>query len=175
MRDFSLVEWSFERKLALALMLSAIDVALSPINIPIGPTRASPWQHMTNVISGVILGPLWASAIAILVGTVRIILGIGTVFAYPGGIPGGLLVGIGALILRKAKKKTEYAAFLEPIGTAVIGFLLSLYLVAPIVGKYNAWISSLVPIWIIWILSTGIGTTIGFAAIKILRGAGVLK
>ncbi|MEM1619595.1 MAG: energy coupling factor transporter S component ThiW [Fervidicoccaceae archaeon] len=165
------VKWSVERKIALALMLSALAVALAPINIPVGPTKAFPWQHMVNVLAGVILGPWWATGMAILIGTVRIALGLGTIFAYPGGIPGALLVGLLALYLEKRGKPTEYAAFIEPVGTAVVGFLLALYVFAPLIGKYEAWMAALVPIWLIWLASTSIGTVVGFAALKLLKTA----
>ena len=174
MKDYSLVNWGFERKLALAAVLAGLAIALAPIHIPVGPTKAFPWQHMVNVLAGVTLGPLWASAIAAIVGPIRMALGLGTIFSIPGGIPGAFLVGLTAYILKNRGKKFEYAAFTEPIGTAVIGFLLALYVFAPLVGKYEAWMAALIPIWTIWALSTGVGTLIGFAAVKVLRTARVI-
>jgi len=170
-KDLAVVEWGFARKLALAVVLTGLAVALSPLHIPVGPTKAFPWQHMVNVVAGATLGPLWATAMAIAIGTIRISLGLGTIFAYPGGIPGALLVGTVAYLLKKRGKKVEYAAFVEPLGTAVVGFLLALYVFAPLVGKYQAWMAALSAIWAIWALSTAVGTVVGFAVLKVLRAA----
>lgn len=167
--------WSIERKLALFITMSGLAVALAPIHIPIGPTKAFPWQHMVNVILGVLLGPLWAGGAALLVGLIRMMLGIGTIFSIPGGIPGAVLVGIGASILRRMGRSPEYAAFLEPLGTAVIGFLLALYIFAPLAGVYEGWLAvGLLPIWLVWALSTGVGTLAGFTALRILRRGGLI-
>ena len=169
------VEWSTERKVALLVTMSGLTIALSPIHIPIGPTKAFPWQHMTNVILGVTLGPLWAGAAALLIGLVRMMLGLGTIFSIPGGVPGAILVGLGAVALRRAGRSPEYAAFLEPVGTAVIGFLLALYIFAPLVGKYEAWLAAgLLPIWLVWAASTGVGTLAGFGALRLLRRSGLI-
>ncbi len=163
------VRLGFERKLALALMFSALTIALSPIFIPVGPTRALPWQHMTNVLCGVLLGPWWATAVAILVSLVRNMLGLGTIYAFPGSIPGALLVGLTALVLRKYRLPTEYAAFVEPVGTAGIGFLIALYIFTPFMGHYERWLAALSIIWIGWLVSTSIGTLIGFTVLKVLK------
>ncbi|MCE4603029.1 MAG: energy coupling factor transporter S component ThiW [Desulfurococcales archaeon] len=168
-------EWSTERKLALLVTMSGLTIALSPIHIPIGPTKALPWQHMTNVILGVTLGPLWAGAAALLIGLTRMMLGLGTIFSIPGGIPGAILVGLGAVALRRAGRNPEYAALLEPIGTAVIGFLLALYIFAPLAGKYEAWLAAgLLPVWLVWAVSTGVGTIAGIGALRILRRSGLI-
>jgi predicted membrane protein len=89
------------KKLVLSSMLVALVVALSPIYFVWGPTKALPWQHIVNVIAGIVLGPLWAAAVAFLAGTIRIVLGTGTIFAYPGGIPSGLVVGLTYSLLSK--------------------------------------------------------------------------
>ena len=168
-------EFGFERKMALTIIMMALAIALSPIHIPVGPTKAYPWQHMTNVILGVLVGPLWASLAAFIIGVIRMMLGVGTIFSMPGGIPGALLVGLGAMMLRRMNKPPEYAAFLEPVGTAVIGYLLALYLVAPLVGVYEDWLAKgLLAIWIVWFMSTLVGTVIGFTALKILRRSGLI-
>lgn len=166
--------WGWERKFALAVILMALAVALSPIHIPIGPTKAFPWQHMVNAIAGVTLGPLWASGMALVIGVVRMMLGLGTIYSIPGGIPGALIVGLVALLLKRKGRDPTLAALTEPLGTAVVGFLLALYLFAPLVGDFEKWRASLVPIWLIWLASTGVGTFIGFTALRVLRRAGLV-
>ncbi|MEB3780105.1 MAG: energy coupling factor transporter S component ThiW [Desulfurococcales archaeon] len=168
-------EWGFLRKLALMIVMMGLAISLSPLYIPIGPTKAFPWQHMVNVILGVILGPLWATAAAALIGGIRMMLGVGTIFSIPGGIPGAVLVGLGALLLKRAGKRPDYAAFLEPLGTAVIGFLLALYIFAPLVGVYEEWLArGLAAIWLVWAASTAVGTIIGFTALNVLRRTGLI-
>jgi len=166
--------WSGERKLALAVILMALAVALSPIHIPIGPTKAFPWQHMVNSIAGVVLGPLWATGMALVIGVVRMTLGLGTIYSIPGGLPGAFLVGLAALILKRRGRDPLIAAWAEPFGTAVVGFLLALYLFAPLVGDFDKWMKALVPIWMIWLASTGVGTAIGYASLRVLRRAGLV-
>jgi energy coupling factor transporter S component ThiW len=71
------------RKLSLAIILTALAIALSPIFFPVGPTKTFPWQHMVNAIAGVLLGPWYAALMATAAGVIRNLLGVGTVFAFP--------------------------------------------------------------------------------------------
>ncbi|BAN90976.1 energy coupling factor transporter S component ThiW [Aeropyrum camini] len=164
-----------ERKLALAAILGGLAVSLSVIRIDVGPTKALPWQHMVNVVAGVILGPWWASGLALAVGLVRMALGIGTIYSIPGGIPGALLVGLGAVALLRLGRNPIPAGLLEPLGTAVVGFLLALYIFAPLMGDVEAWRSALTVIWLGWLASTLIGTTLGVAALVALERSGVVR
>jgi len=164
----------FIKRFALSIGLAALGVAISPLYIPIPPTKAFPGQHFINVVSGVLLGPVWAIFIAVLISVIRISLGLGTIYAIPGSIPGAFLVGLTAYLFRKRGLKIDYAAFTEPLGTAVIGFLLAYYLFAPLVGDAAKWQAALTIIWLGWLFSTGIGTLIGYTAIKILRKTGLI-
>ncbi len=169
-----MLSWGFERRLALALMIAGLTVALSPIFIPVGPTRALPWQHMANVICGVLLGPWWGMGVAFLVGLVRNMLGLGTIYAFPGGIPGAFLVGLAAILLRRIRVSAEYAAFAEPFGTAVVGFLIAFYVFTPLMGDYEKWALALTTIWLGWLASSLIGTVIGFTVLKVLKRAKII-
>ena len=83
------------RTVALTIALSALGLVLAPFFwFPFLGTRAFPGQHLVNVLSGILLGPIRSIPVPIIVGTIRITLGIGTVFAYPGGIPGTIMVGL---------------------------------------------------------------------------------
>ncbi|MDH5201504.1 MAG: energy coupling factor transporter S component ThiW, partial [Candidatus Bathyarchaeota archaeon] len=60
------------RQVSLAAVLTALGVAISPfLWFPILASKAYPGQHMINAVGGVLLGPLWASFIAICVGLIR--------------------------------------------------------------------------------------------------------
>ena len=117
------------QKIALTIILTALTVVLSPIYFPIGPTKTFPWQHMANAIGGVLLGPWYTACMATLAGVIRNLLGVGTVFAFPGGIPGAIVVGVTYQYLHR-----DSAALSEVVGTGIIGALLSALLIGPLIG-----------------------------------------
>ena len=83
------------RKVARAIILVAIGVAISPFtSIPIGIARINPAQHFVNVVGAVLLGPWWATGIALVIGILRNALGTGTLLAFPGGMIGAFIAGL---------------------------------------------------------------------------------
>src|SRR4030065_1059502 len=83
------------RKIARAVILVAIGVAISPFtSIPIGIAKINPAQHFVNVIAAILLGPWWATVVALIMGILRNALGTGTLLAFPGGMIGAFLSGI---------------------------------------------------------------------------------
>jgi energy coupling factor transporter S component ThiW len=155
------------QKIALAAVLSALGVVLGSLSIPVGPVKVAPSQHMINAIAGVLLGPWYAVIMAFFTATIRIQLGVGTLYAYPGSIFGGLVVGLTYNYI----KKTDYAALLEPIGTVVIGATLSSLIVAPYLGRSV----TLDFFWIAFGASCIPGSILGFVILKVLRRAGLDK
>ena len=153
------------RKITLAIVLTAVAIALSPIYFPIGPTKCFPWQHMVNGIAGVLLGPWYAAAMAVAAGVVRNMLGVGTLFAFPGGIPGALVVGLTYQYLIKQ----DYAALTEPIGTGLIGAAISALILGPMIGVTMA-----LDAFIIAFSASSIpGSVAGFFVIIALRRSGL--
>jgi energy coupling factor transporter S component ThiW len=153
------------RKITLAIVLTAVAIALSPIYFPIGPTKCYPWQHMVNGIAGVLLGPWYAAAMAVAAGVVRNMLGVGTLFAFPGGIPGALVVGLTYQYLIKQ----DYAALTEPIGTGLIGAAISALILGPMIGVTMA-----LDAFIIAFSASSIpGSVVGFFVIIALRRSGL--
>jgi energy coupling factor transporter S component ThiW len=148
------------RKLSLAIVLTALAIVLSPIFFPVGPTKTFPWQHMVNAIAGVLLGPWYAALMATAAGVIRNMLGVGTVFAFPGGIPGALVVGIAYHYLKK-----DYAALMEVFGTGVIGALLSALLIGPSLGM-----TMTVEAFIIAFSASSIpGSILGYMVLLVIR------
>ena len=81
-------------KLVLAALLIAVGVACSPFSIPIGASKCFPVQHMVNVLAAVMLGPWYGVAMAFLTSLLRVLLGTGSLLAFPGSMCGALLCGL---------------------------------------------------------------------------------
>jgi energy coupling factor transporter S component ThiW len=156
------------KQVALAVILVAVAVALSPIFIPVGIAKCFPAQHMVNVIAGVMLGPVYAVVIATVSGIIRNILGLGTLLAFPGGMIGAFLAGVAYKVF-----KNVYAAGVgEVFGTGLLGALASAWIVAPVfMGKSMA----LATLIIAFSISTLGGSIFGVVAVHLLRKAGVWK
>lgn len=173
------------RKIALLAVYTAIGVSLAPFFwFQFITTKAYPTQHLVNVLSGVTIGPWGAALAAVFIGTVRNMLGIGTLYAFPGGIPGGILVGLGYMLTRRsANRFLKYsAAFLEPVGTVLIGGTLSLLVIAPMIGDIRMLaiveregILSFLPVfWAGWAASSVPGSLIGYVLLLTLDRLGVM-
>lgn len=158
--------WKPSQKVAATAVLAATAIILSPISFPIGPTKVYPAQHMINGIGGVLLGPWYAMFIALIAAIVRIALGTGTVFAFPGGIPGAFLVGF----IHRYIWRRDYAALTEPLGTA-FGAVMSATLVGPL-ALQSGWIRSMLTpeaFLMAFLISSVPGSIIGFVILIALR------
>lgn len=162
------------RKVALAAVLSASAVVLSPVvTFPLPLATPYPVQHMVNAIAGVLLGPWYAALMAVIVGSVRYMLGTGTIHAFPGGIFGGLIVGLAhRYLLRK-----DYAALLEPVGTVILGAAASAMIFGPLAlqmglrgraGTFESFV-------IIFAPSSIPGSILGYMVLKVIRRAGLWR
>jgi len=149
------------RLLTYSALFSALAVLGSGVYFPLGPVKVFPFQHAINVMAGIMIGPWYGMLAAAIAGLVRLMLGTGTVFAFPGGIPGAFVVGIGYhLIIHR-----DWIGFFEPVGTVLIGATLSAYVVAPLVGRT----ATLYFFQMAFLVSCLPGSVIGFFLIKILR------
>jgi len=155
------------RKLALAAVLTALSVVLGSLSVPIGVVKVAPSQHMINALAGVLLGPWYAVVMAIMTATIRVGLGVGTIYAYPGSIFGGLIVGL----VYRYVKKTDYATLTEPLGTVVIGATLSALVVSPLIGGSV----TVYFFWVAFAASCIPGAILGLVILKLLRKAGFDK
>lgn len=142
-------------------LFAVLAVLGSFIHFPIGPVKVFPFQHAINVVAGIMIGPWYGMLAAFLAALVRLMLGTGTLFAFPGGVPGAFVVGI----LYHHFIRRDWVGFFEPVGTVLIGATLSAYLVAP-------WMEMSVTLsffQISFLMSCFPGSVIGFLLIKILR------
>ncbi len=174
------------KQVSLFVVLTALGIIIAPfLWFPFFTTKAYPGQHLINALAGVMLGPWWAAAAATLIGIIRNALGIGTIYAFPGGIPGGIVVGLVYLLTRRARRPVirYLAALAEPIGTVLIGGTLSLAVIAPIIGdprllgaiaQYG--LHQFLPIfWSGWALSSIPGSISGYFILLALDRLGVMS
>lgn len=154
------------RKLVLAAMCAAVATVLGPLSVPVGPTRVFPFQHTVNAVAGVLLGPYYASAAALVTATLRYELHWGSVFAFPGSPFGALVVGYAYRLLRR-----DEAALCEPVGTGPLGATLATWLVQPLAGSHHtlwwfqaAFLASSIP-----------GSVLGYLLLRLLRRIPALR
>jgi len=155
------------RKVARAVVLTAIAVTFSPFSIPIGITKVFPAQHMVNVLGAVLLGPWYALAVATAAGIIRNALNLGTIFAFPGGMIGAFLAGYAY----RWTRNLYLGALGEVVGTGLIGATVSALIVGPVfLGKTMA----LGTFIIAFSASTIAGSAIGVVALLVLQRVGYL-
>lgn len=156
------------RKVAYAVILTALAVAFSPFFIPVGITKVVPAQHLVNVLGAVLLGPWWALGVAAAAAIVRIALNLGTIFAFPGGMIGAFLAGLAY----RYSGKIVVAALGEVVGTGLIAATVSALLVGPVfLGKTMPLLTFIVS----FSLSTMAGSVIAVLALYALERAGVVS
>jgi len=167
------------RKLVLSSILVSVALVISPFSwFSWGPTKAFPGQHLVNAIAGITLGPLISVLIAITVSTIRIALGFGTIFAYPGSIFGGLIVGIFFKLFKKLVNKRAaivVASLTEPIGTVLIGGTLAWFILDPFFGNVLHAKFSIFLLYFGWALSSFSGSLIAAILLLALDKIGFLS
>ena len=171
------------KKAALASLFAALGVVIAPwLWFPVLGSKAYPGQHLMNAIAGILIGPWWAALAALATGLVRIALGVGTIYAMPGGIPGAVVVGLCYELFRRIGDRMEalgipkeIAALLEPVGTVFVGGTIALYLVAPAIGDARTMGRPLLILWSGWALSSVPGSILGFLILLGLRRAGITR
>ncbi|MGB9699768.1 MAG: energy coupling factor transporter S component ThiW [Thermodesulfobacteriota bacterium] len=154
------------KKIVLTALFAAMAVLLSGVHFPIGPTKVFPFQHTINSLAGVLIGPWYGGLAAFIAGLIRNALGTGTIFAFPGGIPGAIVVGLVYHWLRR-----DWASLAEPIGTGFLGVFLIVLLFGPMMGKdfaffffFTAFMASSIP-----------GSLLGYFLLRGIRKAKILE
>jgi energy coupling factor transporter S component ThiW len=147
-------------KMTLTAMMIAIGtISSNLVSIPVGFTKVFPVQHFLNVLSAVLLGPYYAVAQAFCISLIRNLMGMGSIFAFPGSMVGALLASLLFLKTRKI-----YAAFIgEVIGTGIIGAILC-YPIAVLFLGQKATLFGFIPLFI---FSSFAGALIGFVILTV--------
>ena len=158
------------RKVAYAVVLVAIGVALAPFtSIPIGIAKVNPTQHFVNVIAAIVLGPWWAVIIAAVIGVIRLTSGLGTIFAFPGGMIGAFLAGY----FYRYKRNIYVGATGEVLGTGFIAPVVSAFMAAPL--QMDKIIPLLFTLFPSFLASTLAGAVIGILALRLLQRADIIE
>lgn len=162
------------KKLVIAAMLIAIGVIGGAWSIPVGASKCAPIQHMINILCATVLGPWYGVAAAFVISLIRVMMGTGTLLAFPGSMCGALLAGLLCAAFKrfdipgidKALGKGTLGAVLgELFGTAVIGGILSYPIAVFMLGKTAAVYTYIFPFFVSTFGGTVIGTVL-YAALR---------
>ncbi|MGE7781300.1 energy coupling factor transporter S component ThiW [Peribacillus sp. NPDC097264] len=149
------------RKMTLTSLFTAITTLTSSfVYIPVGFAKVFPIQHVTNVMTAVMLGPLFAVTQAFLVSLIRNMTGTGSIFAFPGSMIGALL----AAFLYQKTKRMGHACLGEIVGTGILGSIACYPIALLLLGKKAALFGFLPA----FLLSSLTGAIIGFLLLKVL-------
>lgn len=155
-------------KITLTATLVAIGVVTSSlVSIPIGFTRVFPVQHMINVLSAVLLGPMYAVIQAFSISLIRNLMGTGSLFAFPGSMVGAFL----AAYLYMKTNKLSFAVIGEVVGTGILGAMACYPISVFILGKEAA-LFGFIPSFI---FSSIAGAIIGYFLLKIIMNNHAFK
>lgn len=147
------------KKLIISALLIAIGVVTAHlISIPVGVARAFPIQHTINILSAILLGPLYAVLNAFIISMLRNILGLGSLLAFPGSIIGALTAGM----LYKVSKNKLAALGGEVFGTGIIGGILAFPVAKFMLGSGATAFAFVIP----FLASSLVGAIIGYLIIK---------
>lgn len=106
------------QRMTLLAMMIALDVVLSPL---LRIEGMAPMSSVMNIVAGVLLGPMYATIMAVCCGVIRMtLLGIPPL-ALTGAVFGALLAGVGY----RLSGSLGGSALGEISGTGIIGSLLS--------------------------------------------------
>lgn len=155
------------RNLTLAGVLIALGVVCSPFYIPLGAAKCFPVQHLVNVLAGVLLGPFYSVSMAFCTSFIRVMLGTGSLLAFPGSMAGALLCGI----LYKYTGKTALAFVGEVAGTGIIGSVIAAGLAVSFLSSQVAVFGFVVPFGI----SSLVGAVMALVLIRIFKKTGVIQ
>ena len=154
------------KKLAFAGILIAVGVVCSTFSIPVGAAKCAPVQHMVNVLCGVFLGPWYGTAAAFCTSCIRVMMGTGSLLAFPGSMIGALLCGL----LYKYTHKLFFAFLGEVVGTGILGALAAYPVAVFLMAKEAAVFGYVVP----FMLSSFVGALVSAYVVHLLEKTKVL-
>ena len=155
------------KKLVLAGLFIAISVIFSTfIIIPVGVAKAAPVQHFMNVLTAVMLGPWYAMGCAFVTSLIRVLIGTGSILAFPGSMIGALLAGL----VYKRYKNLAGAAVGEVFGTGILGAMIAALMAAAFLGAKVALLAYIPSFF----LSSLVGAIVAAILLKAFKSRGIL-
>lgn len=155
------------KKLALASLLVALAVAGGSLSIPVFVAKCSPIQHMVNILGAILLGPGYAVGVAFVASLLRLLLGSGSLLAFPGSMWGAALAGL----LYLKTQKEGLACLGELLGTGLLGGLSSYPVALFLMGREVAMLAFVLP----FTISSLGGVILGVLCLKSLQATGILE
>lgn len=154
------------------LTMQAVLVAVGTISaqvlwFPVGIAKAYPIQHAINVLTAVVFGPGPAVTVAFLISCLRNMLGLGTLFAFPGSMIGALLAGY----FYRKWRMASMAGLGEVIGTGIVGSLVSVPLARLFFGEEKAVFAFLPGFLVSSISGAVIGVWVAMNIVRIHRSS----
>lgn len=154
------------------ITFSALLIALGTITghliyIPVGVAKAFPVQHLINILSAVLLGPVYAVWNAFVISLFRNMLGTGSLLAFPGSMIGALMAGI---LYHKFKSK-NWALAGEIIGTGLLGAIAAYPIARFLMGSATAIFFFVIP----FVLSSAAGAVIAALFLKAVENTEVVN
>ena len=131
------------------------------IYIPIGVSKCFPIQHTVNILSAILLGPIYSTAIAFMISLLRNILGTGSLLAFSGSMIGAFLAGV-----MYEKFQNKYLAMIgEVFGTGILGGIVAGYVAKYVMGKEVIGLFFVYP----FMISTIGGAVIALLLLKVIK------
>lgn len=143
------------RKLTFTALFITIGVVSAHlVYIPVGVAKCFPVQHAINVLLAVLLGTRYSVSAAFGISLLRVLLGTGSLLAFPGSMFGAALAGI----LYKRTNHILGAVLGEIVGTGVIGGLAAYPVAKFLVGSPVGAFFFIIP----FLISTAGGSLIAY-------------
>lgn len=155
------------KKLTLSGLLVAMGVVCSAFYIPMGVAKCFPVQHLINVLAGVLLGPIYAVSMAFVTSMIRVMIGTGSLLAFPGSMCGALLCGV----MYKYTKNSLFAFWGEVLGTGVIGAIIAFPVATLLLSKKAAVFGFVIPFG----LSSLIGAALSLIFLEAIKKTDLLR
>lgn len=163
------------QKLAIAGVLIALGVVFSTFSFPIGVSKCAPVQHMINVIAATVLGPWYGVGMAFVTSLIRVMMGTGTLLAFPGSMVGALCSGLAFRYLfshLSFVKRIPFAFLGELIGTGILGAMAAYPIAKFVMGSDTAALFGFV---VPFCISCSVGALIASVLVFALAKTGALR
>lgn len=149
------------RMVWIALLIAIGVIGSYLVVVPVGVIRAFPIQHFLNIITVVLVGPGASVTMATGAATLRLLLGTGSVLAFPGSIVGATFVAI----VDRFTKKRIWLCIAEVVGTGLVAPFLCIPVAKIFLGS-ELLVMGILPSFF---LSSLLGSILAYVLIPVLQ------